>query len=270
MHQRDYYTVLNIEKSASASEIKNAYRELALKYHPDRNRDNPDSLEKMKEINEAYAVLSNPSRRKEYDSLKTQLGAGAHDRFRQSYSDQDIFKGSDINHIIEEMAKAFGLRGFDDLFKDVYGKNYHSFEFNKKGVYAKGFFFSSGFPGNKNRQGLPEFKPSGVSGKIVRYLLNKMTGGKLPEKGNDRHDSIRIEKEMAKKGGPYAYYLKEKSKKLVITVPPGIREGQKIRLSGMGEDGKNEGAPGDLYLKVQFDKPAMKWLKDVTGHLFKK
>ena len=144
MHNRDYYTILNIEKNASPSEIKNAYRELALRYHPDKNRGNPAALEKMKEINEAYAVLSNPSKRKEYDTLQARFGETAYDRFRQSYSDQDIFKGSDINHIIEELAKAFGLRGFEDLFKDVYGKNYQSFEFRRKGGYAKGFFFSSG------------------------------------------------------------------------------------------------------------------------------
>ena len=71
MVERDYYLILNVEKNASASEIKHAYRDLALKYHPDKNKDNPEALEKMKEINEAYAVLSNPDRRKEYDALKS-------------------------------------------------------------------------------------------------------------------------------------------------------------------------------------------------------
>lgn len=270
MTESDYYAILNIDKNATASQIKNAYRELAFAFHPDRNKDNPESVEKMKELNEAYAVLSNPSRRKEYDVLRSRFGSEAHDRFRKSYSDQDIFKGSDINNIIEEMAKSFGLRGFDDLFKDVYGKNYHSFEFKQKGVYGKAFVFSSGFSGKKKETpALGSASPSFLKGKIARYLIGKITGVSLPEKGKDIYDVIRIDHSLAKSGGPYAYFLKRRSKKLVVTIPQGIREGQKIRLAGMGEKGENQGESGDLYLKVQFDKPVLKWLKSVAGQFLK-
>lgn len=270
MTERDYYAILNIDKKATAAQIKNAYRELAFAFHPDRNTDNPEAVEKMKEINEAYAVLSNPSRRKEYDVLSSRFGSGAHDRFRKSYSDQDIFKGSDINNIIEEMAKSFGLRGFDDLFKDVYGKNYQSFEFKRQGVYAKGFAFSFGFPGKK-KDGpmLSSQNPSFLKGKIARYLIGKITGVPIPEKGKDIYDVIRIDQSVAQTGGPYAYYLKRRSKKLVVTIPQGIREGQKIRLAGMGEKGDNQGESGDLYLKVQFDRPVLKWIKNVAGQFLK-
>lgn len=267
MHQRDYYSLLKIEKEATPSQIKNAYRELAFAFHPDRNKDNPEAVEKMKEINEAYAVLSNPARRKEYDALRSRFGADAHSRFRQSYSDQDLFKGSDINAIIEEMARAFGLRGFDDLFGDVYGNAYRSFDFKRNGLYGKGFFFSFGFPGKKGEKPLisPSSGRSLLSGKWARSLIGKMTGGGVPEKGRDIIDTIHIDSELAGKGGPYAYFLKKRSKKLVVSIPQGIRHGQKIRLAGMGEDGRHQGGAGDLYLKVHIDRPVIKWLKGILS-----
>jgi len=67
MANRDYYNILNVSKSASQDEIKKAYRKLAMKYHPDRNQGNKDAEAKFKDISEAYAVLSNPEKRKQYD-----------------------------------------------------------------------------------------------------------------------------------------------------------------------------------------------------------
>jgi DnaJ-class molecular chaperone len=111
MDQSDYYDILGLVKNASTKQIKNAYRELAFQYHPDRNRDNPEATEKMKHINEAYAVLFDPAKRREYNKLKQQFGNSAYSQFRKSYTEQDIFSGSDINYIFDEMAKAFGFRG---------------------------------------------------------------------------------------------------------------------------------------------------------------
>ena len=101
MSQIDYYKVLGIEPEAESEEIKTAYRDLAFKYHPDRNQDNPAAAEKMKRVNEAYAVLSDPGKRRAYNALRDQYGHAAHDHFRKSYSDQDIFTGSDIHQIFE-------------------------------------------------------------------------------------------------------------------------------------------------------------------------
>ena len=265
MHQRDYYKTLKIEKDATPSKIKNAYRELAFAFHPDRNKDNPGAVEKMKELNEAYAVLSNPNRRQEYDALCSRFGADAHSRFRANYSDQDLFKGTDINAIIEEMARAFGLRGFNDLFGDVYGDTCRAFDFRQNGLYGKGLFFTFGFPGKKGSKSLNAL-PSGGSflkGKWTRSLLEKMTGVGIPEKGRDIMDTIHIDQELAGQGGPYAYYLKKKSKKLVVSIPKGVRHGQKIRLAGMGEEGKHQGASGDLYLKVHVRSTALRWIKGI-------
>lgn len=94
---KDYYEVLGVPKSATQDQIKKAYRELALKYHPDRNKDKA-ATEKFKEANEAYAVLSDPEKRKRYDTFGP-------DQFNQQYSQEDIFRGAN----------------FQDIFKDLFG-----------------------------------------------------------------------------------------------------------------------------------------------------
>ena len=119
MEQQDYYEILRVETSASQQQIKESYRKLALKYHPDHNRDDATAATRMKAINESYAVLSDPQKRDRYDALRQTYGDAAHDRFKQTYSEQDIFKGSDIQQIFEEFSRAFGFRGFDEIFKDA-------------------------------------------------------------------------------------------------------------------------------------------------------
>src|SRR4030042_7159125 len=100
----------------------------------------------MKEINETYAVLSDPDKKREYDALSHEYGPSAYDRFRQTHSDQDIFRGSDINQVFQEMTRAFGFRGFEEVFRESYGQGYQSFEFRRPGVFGKGFlFFGPGF-----------------------------------------------------------------------------------------------------------------------------
>ena len=76
----------------------------------------------------------------------------------------------------------------------------------------------------------------------------------LPTNGSDGRAVISISEQKARQGGSYAYYLKQKSKKLIIQIPPGVHEGQQIRLAGMGTDGKGGGRCGDLYLKVKIKK----------------
>lgn len=139
MDQTDYYKILGIPPTAGTQEIKNAYRDLALKYHPDHNHNNQAATEQMKWVNEAYAVLSNATQRNAYDRLRNRHGSAAHNRFRQTYSKQYIFRGSDINRIFDEFTRKFGFRSFDDIFKDYYGSGFNRFEF--KGV---GFGFITG------------------------------------------------------------------------------------------------------------------------------
>jgi curved DNA-binding protein len=109
----DYYKVLGVNRKATKDEIKKAYRKLALKYHPDKNRDNKAAEEKFKEISEAYAVLSNDEKKKQYD----QFGA---EGFSKRYSQEDIFRGFDIGTIFQEFG--IGDRFFsNDLFSNLFG-----------------------------------------------------------------------------------------------------------------------------------------------------
>ena len=267
MTQRDYYQILGVDKNAASKQVKEAYRNMAFRYHPDRNKENGEAAEKMKIVNEAYAVLSSPEKRREYDSLRQRFGSSAYSRFRNNYSEQDIFSGSDINHVFEEMAKAFGFRSFDDIFTEFYGKEYRRFEFKRHGVFGGGFIFTS--PLRRGKYDQSQFPLTGKLGKLSRYVLEKVSGAELPGNGADINDVIRLSPMQAQKGDPYAYFLKKKSKKLVVKIPPGVRNGQRIRLTGMGEDGKGGGKPGDLYLKVQIKKSLIQKIKQTVSDLTK-
>lgn len=113
--KRDYYEVLGIGKDADTSEIKKAYRKLALKYHPDKNKD-AGAEEKFKEISEAYAVLSDQNKRSAYDQY-------GHAGFDQRYSQEDIFRGADFEDIFRSMGMDFGGGGGfgDSIFSNIFG-----------------------------------------------------------------------------------------------------------------------------------------------------
>ena len=258
MEQRDYYEILGVAVDASEKQIKAAYRKLAFQYHPDRNTGESGGADKMKAINEAYAVLSNPSKRKEYDDLRSRYGSSAYNQFRSSHTESDIFRGSDINRIFEDMARAFGFRGFDDIFNEAYGEGYRTFEFKRPGFSARGFVFTGPLRGSARKQ-----TPPVALGKISRYLMEKLTGIELPLNGADVTEPVDLTPQEAAEGGPYPYYYRKKSKKLVVMLPKGLREGQRIRLAGMGEEGKGGAKPGDLYLAVRIKKPLMQKLKDL-------
>jgi DnaJ-class molecular chaperone len=257
MEERDYYDILSVPSGASEKQIKAAYRKLAFRYHPDRNTGDSGAADKMKAINEAYAVLSNSAKRKDYDDLKRQYGPSAYNRFRSSYTENDIFRGSDINRIFEDMARAFGFRGFDDVFNEAYGEGYRTFEFKRPGFSARGFVFTGPLRRTAQKQAPPV-----ALGKLSRYLLEKLTGIELPQSGADVKEPIDLTSQEAQEGGPYPYYYRKRSKKLVVMLPKGLREGQRIRLAGIGEEGKGGAKSGDLYLEVKIRKPLMQKLKD--------
>ena len=97
----DYYKILGVDRNADTGEIKKAYRKLALKYHPDRNKGDKEAEEKFKQISEAYAVLSDKNKRQQYDTF------GA-EGFQQRYSQEDIFRNVDLGDILREFGINFG------------------------------------------------------------------------------------------------------------------------------------------------------------------
>jgi len=260
MATQDYYQTLEIQPTASVQEIKEAYRRLAFQYHPDRNANDPHAADHMKRINEAYAVLSNTTKRQEYDAYRNRFGQNAHQHFRTTYADNDIFSGSDIQDVFEEMAKAFGLRGFDAIFKETYGPNYRTFQVHRPGFFAKGFVFF-GSPGKKVEGNPGQDLPQPLV-RIGKYLFKKLIPGGRPEKGADIHDRIVLDSSHAQEGGPYAYFLRQKDKKLIVKIPKGVKDGQLIRLAKMGKPGKHGGEPGDAILKVKIKKSWIQRIKD--------
>jgi molecular chaperone DnaJ len=113
--KRDYYEILGVKKSSSLDEIKKAYRELALRYHPDRvpHEQKKDAEEKFKDISEAYAVLSDSSKRALYDQY-------GHSGIDQRYAQEDIFKGADFSSVFQDLGD-YGVGGglFDEIFSDL-------------------------------------------------------------------------------------------------------------------------------------------------------
>ncbi|MDM8554513.1 DnaJ domain-containing protein [Desulfococcaceae bacterium HSG7] len=272
---KDYYQTLGIKKNAAPKQIKLAYRDLAFKYHPDRNKENPANAEKMKAVNEAYAVLSNPEKKREYDIMRQQFGSSAHSQFRSTYSERDIFKDSDVHNIFEEMTRAFGFRGFDEIFGDYANQNGRTVKIKKRGPLGfgsvEGFFFSGSLNPDSSNQDTSDrklFDMPNPASKLSQYVSKKISGMQSAQDGTDIEDTIELNPDLALQGGPYAYLSKKGSKKLVVNIPPGIREGQRIRLAKMGSPGKGTGNAGDLYLKIQIKKSFLQKLKNfmsVTG-----
>lgn len=261
MSQTDYYQTLGVSQDADAKKIKDAYREMAFRYHPDRNKEDAAAVEKMKQVNEAYAVLSNPEKKRQYDALRDQFGSdGAYGRFRSRYTEQDIFTNTDINRVFDELARSFGFRGFEEIFKEFYVPHPHRFIFKGPGGFGKGVFFFGAFGLGR----IPlAFSQTGKLGRILRPLLGKAGGSLFPQTGKDLFDTIQIGAETARQGGPYAYFHRWQAKKLVVKIPPGVRQGQRIRLAGMGRKDAGDGNPGDLYLRVGLRRSLLQKIRDV-------
>ena len=96
---------------------------------------------------------------------------------------------------------------------------------------------------------------------MTRAAFRKITGFDPPENGNNIRDQIYIDASLAATGGPYAYFLRERSKKLVVKIPAAIREGQQIRLAGMGHEERAGGAPGDLLLEIRLHRSIFERIK---------
>lgn len=285
MNTKDYYKTLGVSEDATSEEIKKIYRKLAFQYHPDRN---PGNEEMMKEVNEAYAVLSDPGKRREYDSCRWSYGSFARDRFRHAYTEQDIFRDSDIYHIFEELSKTFGFSRPEDIFSrnTFYGTQYRTFEFRGPGFSGSFFFFGPMSMGHQEKMKespsqtveAPTYKSSLFSriflkglGAFQRHVAKKY-GLELPERGKDVQDEIKITPEVASSGGKVQYHNMKTadSRDLMIKVPPGIKEGQRIRLKGMGKDGSNGGEAGDLYLNIKIRTSFLKKIRDKLQSLHTK
>ena len=268
MSQKDYYQILGVSKDAGQDEIKQAYRNLAFQFHPDRNKDNPESNERMKEINEAYATLSDPNKRRDYDGFRERFGADAYQHYHDSHTAEDIFRGSDIDQVLQEMARMFGFQNADETLKNVYGSNFRTFNFGNGPMSGRGYVFYGPGVVVGNGPDAGQVTPPSGPGMGTRMLNSSMKwalralGIPVPEKGKDITDTIKVSAADAASGKEIEYHYKlERTRKLMVKVPAGTKDGQKIRLRGLGKPGKDGGEAGDLYLKISINKPLIDRLK---------
>lgn len=253
MAKRDYYEILGVARNASDAEIKKAYRQLAMKYHPDRNPDDKTAEEQFKDVQEAYDVLSNARKRTAYDQFG-HAGVG-------------IGSGSG----------GYGSEGgpnFSDIFGDVFSDIFGAATGRNSGRQA--------YRGADLRYNLDLTLEEAVAGTTARiriptYVMCKSCNGSGAEPGTSPitcptcggHGQVRMQQGFfsLQQTCPRCHGSGQiintpclvchgegrvqEHKTLSVKIPPGVDTGDRIRLSGEGEAGENGGPPGDLYVQVQ-------------------
>ena len=281
MATRDYYDILGVSKKASDEEIKRAYRKLAMKYHPDRNPNKKEAEERFKEINEAYAVLSDREKRRQYDTI------GA-EGFRQRFTQEDIFRGFDFDEILS------GLFG---------GRGRREFRFGGRSGFDFGDFFA-GQGGYQDMGRMPQ-RGEDILYELSISLEDAAAGGEKKisyrKNGKIQEVSVRIPRGIStgkklrlagkgmegKKGGPpgdlylqisireHPIFTREGDDLIVekeinfseavlgttveiptldgkkrVKIPPGTQSYTKMRLKGLGIPHFQKEGRGDEYVKV--------------------
>ncbi|MBP1708886.1 MAG: integrase [Deltaproteobacteria bacterium] len=279
MASKDYYEMLGVSKTASDDEIKRAYRKLAMKYHPDRNANKKEAEERFKELNEAYAVLSDKEKRKQYDTF-------GKEGFHQRFSQEDIFRGFDFDDIFSSLfggrarreSRAGGRGGVDfgDIFSRAYQGGGRASQKGEDALYELPITLEEAAFGGEKRISIPKNGkveeinvkiPAGIpSGKKLRVTGKGMEGrsgglaGDLylqisirPHPVFDREgDDITVEKEIgfseAVLGTTIEVPTLEGTKK--VKIPPGTQSHTKMRLKGLGVPHFQGTGKGDEYVKV--------------------
>ena len=230
--KRDYYEILGVSRDADDATLKKAYRALAKKYHPDMNPGDAEAEKKFKEASEAYAVLSDADKRRQYDQF-------GHAAFEGGAGGAGGYGGFDFNGA-----------DFGDIFGDIFGNMFHGSHGESRGFGSNGTYehftgngggFHSGFGGSGFHSG------NGFGGFHQQDF---------PQKGSDVKASINVTFDEAAFGADKRISLSGPDgssgapQTLQIHIPAGIDTGKSIRLKGKGMPGTGGGEPGDLLLKV--------------------
>jgi|HigsolmetaAR201D_1030396.scaffolds.fasta_scaffold01013_13 molecular chaperone DnaJ len=251
MSKRDYYQILDVPRTATEAEIKKAYRRLAMKYHPDRNPNDREAEEKFKEAKEAYDVLRDEQKRAIYDQyghegLASRSGAGggfsSADAFADIFGDvfgdifgtgrrggaRQVFRGADLRYDLEL-----------DLEQAVFGHN-ADIEFTTlcecETCSGTGAALGSKPTTCETCNGVGQVRMQ------QGFFAVQQTCPRCKGRGQIIHDAC---KSCMGQGRV------RKKKTLAVKIPPGVDTGDRIRLTGEGEAGRNGGPPGDLYVEIR-------------------
>jgi len=259
-NKRDYYEILGVVKAASKDQIKDAYRKLALQYHPDRNK-SPEAEERFKEISEAYAVLSDDEKRRQYDTL-------GHPGFDQRYTREDIFRGADFDSVFRDLGFGFGI---GDLFGSFFGGRDFEEERTSRGrdlAYDLEITLEEAAKGTEKDIRVPRTercsvcKGTGASiGTSPRTCPRCGGSGRIQNvQRNGFSTFVRVMPCTTCRGrgeiidspckNCRGTGLEKRERNITVRVPAGIDEGYELRLRGEGETPPNEGPPGDLYVLI--------------------
>jgi len=277
MAQTDYYKALELDKNASQDEIKKAFRKLAVKYHPDRNPGDKLAEDKFKEINEAYAVLSDSKKKEEYDTF----GSSG---FHKQYSQEDIFRNFDFSSVFRDM----GMGGGDDILSRLFGggrRGRSGFRVApQRGAdlemetdvsfrdAVQGSERAVAFHRNGAREELRVKIPAGVDNGSKIRISGKGSPGEAGGPAGDLFLIVRVKPDpvFTRDGGdlfvehsiPFSAACLGVSLDVPtlegdkrIKVPAGIQPGTKIRLKGCGVKVLSSNAKGDLYVKISVRVP---------------
>ena len=256
----DYYDILGVSREAKEDEIKRAFHKLALKYHPDRNK-LPDAEEKFKEASEAYAILSDPQKRQEYD-------AQGFEGIKKQYKQEDIFNKTRFKDVFTE----FGFNS-DDIFSRIFGGNFGSRQEQagpRRGRDLEGqmeITLEQSASGTQLEVSLQRAKRCSRCGGQGAEPGSRMVtcpkcrgAGRIEQEDPNGFGRMIVTCDLCKGRGEVAERpcklcggngLEQKQVKLQIKIPPGIENGDRLALRGQGEDGPYGGPPGDFYATIR-------------------
>jgi DnaJ-class molecular chaperone len=230
---RDYYEILGVPRTASAEEIKKAYRKLARKYHPDLQpgAGKQAAERKFKEINEAYEVLGDPKKREKYDRLGPQWQEG------MDFTPPPGAGPREGTFRYEGFEDVEGFGGFSDFFESLFGETLRG---------RRGFGRAGAARPVRGRDVESEMEltlEEGVHGAKRRVRLQ---GYALCPVCNGRG---RVGQQTCPRCGGTGRVIEERE--LTVNIPSGARDGDRVRLSGQGEPGENGAPPGDLFVRIR-------------------
>jgi curved DNA-binding protein CbpA len=276
--ERDYYAILGVADGVSEEEIKRAYRRLALRYHPDRNPGDKRAEERFKQMSEAYAVLMDPARRREYDALRRGRAEGARPRtpgWREEELFRDLFTDPRTASVFEDLSREWtrmGLR-FDEAFlRDVFFRGQGVIVVGPSGIRWIGAFGgraaaervgeergAAGGPGGPDVEpslpgllGWAWWRVTEMLGRPLRVLRDSLAPARAASGRGDLQYEIALAARDLREGGRYRVTIRrpDRTEELLVRVPAGVRTGTRLRLRGKGEPTGN-GIAGDLYLIVR-------------------